>query len=771
MSSDLSSNFLQFGLDMTNGNDHSVYVFDHFRLDADKLMLYDGESEIQLPPKVIKTLAALVEKRGEILSKDELMSRVWEDSIVEESNLSQYLYLLRKTLGNKQDGTPFIETLRRRGYRFTAEVGRMESPVSKIETPVAVAEPPQSVAVQRHGNVLRLVDWMPETEPSAEPPNLHPAAGGRRYRSTYIAISVLAAAVLAVSFSAALYFWFRSDTRRSAANRELTVDRLTNGVSPGSASISRDGKYFAYTQVKKEVSELWLQAVGESGRVRVAESTDKTYGTQTFSPDGRFLYYTAYDKRNIEHPSVFRVPSIGGPPTKILDNVIYPICFSPDGDQIAFYRVDETSGISSLMTSDKDGENESLVLTVERPFHLSGSPAWSPDGGTLLFSEFGPGGSGYSNRNRIYSVDLATRKIKEASHETWDTVYRTEWTPDGRGFLIVATRENDGMTARRDQVYLVAFPEGTSRRITTDGIRHDPGTLGVTDEGGVIAVSTNRSAQIWTVGLNGDSATANQISRGLYDGRAGLASMPDGRLGFITYTSDDLAVWTMNSDGSEMRQLTGSPLIVEELRADPFGRYFIFSSMKDKHSHLYRIDADGNNLKQLTFGDGHESDSSVSPDGNWLAYGSISESEKGGYHLFRTTIDGEGAALFGSNNCSRPSYSPDGKYLACITDDDEEMIVISAGDGSLVRTFEIPVFSTVNFGVRWTPDSSGLVFIRNDGEASNLWVQPFSGGKPRQMTNFTGGNIYRFEYSADGSRIFLALGYPVQDVILIKNFL
>ena len=122
MSLELTSIFPQFSLAMHNVNGHSNYEFGEFVLDVEKLMLYRGEAEVPLPPKVVKTLSVLVQNRGEILSKDELMERVWEDSIVEESNLSQYLYLLRKTVGNKRDGTPYIETLRRRGYRFTGDV-------------------------------------------------------------------------------------------------------------------------------------------------------------------------------------------------------------------------------------------------------------------------------------------------------------------------------------------------------------------------------------------------------------------------------------------------------------------------------------------------------------------------------------------------------------------------------------------------------------------------------------------------------------------------
>lgn len=99
-----------------------IYEFEEFRLDAVHSMLYRGGQELRLPPKAVETLAVLVARQREILSKDELMSLVWPNSIVEESNLSQYLHLLRKTLGVKRNGQPFIETLRRRGYRFVAEV-------------------------------------------------------------------------------------------------------------------------------------------------------------------------------------------------------------------------------------------------------------------------------------------------------------------------------------------------------------------------------------------------------------------------------------------------------------------------------------------------------------------------------------------------------------------------------------------------------------------------------------------------------------------------
>jgi DNA-binding winged helix-turn-helix (wHTH) protein/tetratricopeptide (TPR) repeat protein len=128
---------------MANSPKHKVYEFGEFRLDAEHLMLSRGSSEIALAPKAVETLLALVERRGEIVSKDELLDAVWPDAVVEESNLFLYLSVLRKTLGDQPGGGPWVETLRRRGYRFTGDV-KILQPQSNGKGS-AVSEMPRSV--------------------------------------------------------------------------------------------------------------------------------------------------------------------------------------------------------------------------------------------------------------------------------------------------------------------------------------------------------------------------------------------------------------------------------------------------------------------------------------------------------------------------------------------------------------------------------------------------------------------------------------------------
>lgn len=118
MSLDLKSNTHQNNLKDVNQSDSAIWEFEDFRLDAEHLMLYRGGEEISLTPKQVETLLALVERHGEIVSKDALMERLWGNAFVEESNLVQNVYILRKVLGSTNNGKPIIETLRRRGYRF-----------------------------------------------------------------------------------------------------------------------------------------------------------------------------------------------------------------------------------------------------------------------------------------------------------------------------------------------------------------------------------------------------------------------------------------------------------------------------------------------------------------------------------------------------------------------------------------------------------------------------------------------------------------------------
>ncbi|HKS30244.1 MAG TPA: transcriptional regulator [Pyrinomonadaceae bacterium] len=96
------------------------YHFKDFRVDVEERLVYDHQSIVPLTPKAFDTLLALVEKSQRVVSKQELMERVWPNTFVEENNLAQNISTLRKAFDTK--GEKLIETVPKRGYRFVADV-------------------------------------------------------------------------------------------------------------------------------------------------------------------------------------------------------------------------------------------------------------------------------------------------------------------------------------------------------------------------------------------------------------------------------------------------------------------------------------------------------------------------------------------------------------------------------------------------------------------------------------------------------------------------
>ncbi|MEO6835041.1 MAG: winged helix-turn-helix domain-containing protein [Candidatus Tumulicola sp.] len=103
----------------------SVYEFGPFHLDAERLLLLERGEPVALGPKVVETLLAMIEHPGDVLTKGALLDRIWPEGYVDEANLAQNVYVLRKTLRACWN-LEAIETIPRRGYRFTAAVRRRD---------------------------------------------------------------------------------------------------------------------------------------------------------------------------------------------------------------------------------------------------------------------------------------------------------------------------------------------------------------------------------------------------------------------------------------------------------------------------------------------------------------------------------------------------------------------------------------------------------------------------------------------------------------------
>src|SRR5262245_58468561 len=187
-------------------SENNLYEFGPFHLDTAERLLLRDSLPVPLAPKIFDTLVALVQHSGHLLTKDELMQKVWPDSFVEEVNLTVNISALRKALGDDQNGQRYIETVSKKGYRFMAPVRELvnngaELAVEKrIRARIGSEEEESGVLGERV-----------EAEQSADEKAL---ASGRRVDTEArwrLSRVILAACLLLAGFASALsYFWVSS---------------------------------------------------------------------------------------------------------------------------------------------------------------------------------------------------------------------------------------------------------------------------------------------------------------------------------------------------------------------------------------------------------------------------------------------------------------------------------------------------------------------------------------------------------------------------------
>ena len=229
---------------MTKEKRGYVYSFGAFRVDADERLLFKGDREISLTPKVFDTLLALIENSSHVLTKKELMQKVWPDSFVEENNLAQNISLLRKALGES-----FIQTVPKRGYRFVGEV-RLSG--VENETMIVHERTRTRIVVERDdddefdsrqiqsllpGSVHKVIDVTPVETPLLRAPETMYARSG----DVNIAYQVIGDAPLDLVFvmgwvSHLEYFWREPNfarflNRLASFSRLILFDKRGTGLS------------------------------------------------------------------------------------------------------------------------------------------------------------------------------------------------------------------------------------------------------------------------------------------------------------------------------------------------------------------------------------------------------------------------------------------------------------------------------------------------------------------------------------------------------------
>src|SRR5437764_6235919 len=349
------------------------YEFGAFLLDAQERLLFRDGEPLDLTPKVFDILLELVQKSGRVVEKKELMEKVWPDSFVEESNLTQHISTLRKKLA-QSDTNRYIMTVPGRGYRFLPSVkGWSDDAVvtvhERIRARVVVEEEAGNGSeseqlVKDEGGVTTIAE-----EPKVEFIQALPTRATRSLpappthtlkRQRWLIPVIAVTLVGALAF--VIYKFFIQ--RQPAPFEKTKLVKFTNTGRITCAAISPDSKTVAYAVAEAGRESLWIKQVATSNNgVQVISPDEFNYAALTFSPDGNYLYYLG--AHGNAPGLLYRVPTLSGTPIKLMEDVDSPPALSPDGKQMAYLRGYPELKEISLLIASSDGTNERKLVSLK----------------------------------------------------------------------------------------------------------------------------------------------------------------------------------------------------------------------------------------------------------------------------------------------------------------------------------------------------------------------------------------------------------------------
>ena len=345
---------------------------------AERRLMREGRA-VQLAPKAFDVLAALAARPGHLITKDELLKEVWPDSFVEESNLASYVFALRRALGETADGESYVETVPKRGYRFTASVTVVNGNNREVALP-STAVVSDASAVQPQAIELVAANHSSHDQPSARGSQAITAkeqwlafrAFGRAAGLWFVGGACVATVVLTVLYP-----------RRPSVAREPILVEVSTGVrltETSAFAISPDGRHLAFAGSGVDgVVRLWVRSLDASD-ARPLPGTEVALGgivpPMFWSPDSRFVAFDAIgplkkvDVTGGDPQTVCTLPELAVGGSWSQNGVI--VVGSPQGGIV---RCPAAGGEASIVTRPDASRQESTHLF----------PWFLPDGRRFLY--------------------------------------------------------------------------------------------------------------------------------------------------------------------------------------------------------------------------------------------------------------------------------------------------------------------------------------------------------------------------------------------------
>jgi DNA-binding winged helix-turn-helix (wHTH) protein/Tol biopolymer transport system component len=719
--------------------------FGQFEVELSEERLFKRGVPVRLEHQPFQILAALLETPGEVVGREELRSRLWPSGtyVDFDEGLNTAIKKLRYALGDAADTPVFIETVPRRGYRFLAPISIIEGEKftpgngNQSGTQAIPDSPPNPSAIAAHGAVV------------SQPGQRHRVLTSKRGfgMSLILLLSVVMAA------GGVLYRW-RTLRRPSINHEAIEIGKLTDTGDIGLAAISPDGRFVIYERKAGEQVSLRMRQLGSGGDVEVLPPDAVFFVGLAFSPDGNYLYFARSDKDLFDYRYLYVMPALGGPARKLITDIDSGPSFSPDGRQFVFTRGIPTKNQVEVHIANVDGTGDHLLATMEGSYAGSQPGAsWSPDGKTIAVPVFH-----YGKDSALYGITVADGKQRELYSGDRE-IGRPLWLPSGDG-MVVTLHEPD---SRRGQMWMIPFPSGPRQRITND--LSDYGLIPdmTTDSKSLVVIEHAQVSNIWAT----SSADTSHLQQITFGESATLEAIETDRRKLVVLGQGELS--SMDADG-------GSRALLAKLDADHIcrcGEFVVANVRKEGLQHIVRLDSDGTH--PLSLASGGLFFPTCAGDGKFVFYVDFGSPRQ---RIMRVPMEGgtpvEIAKVPGDSLDGNLDISSDGKFLAVPWEQYApapgfQLSVISATDGTLVKSFTVPPSGVYGVALHWSPDNSAFQYVVDRNGVDNLWQQDLTGGAPKQLTKFTSGLIFWFNWSGDGKRLFLTRGSVTSDAVLLSR--
>lgn len=699
------------------GEESLVFAFDQFRLNPAQRWLKRGETRVQLTPRVFDLLLALVERHSEVVTKDELLDTVWRGTNVEEGNINRTVSTLRKQLGRQTDGSDFIETVPRVGYRFLANVETESTsngyrPVAQNALPIGKADEPVRPRTLAHvllgialtifaaGTAYLILRPAPKVDLAIRKnePVLLLAHSENDLTPQFARDGTIRFARLENGIS----YSYRANPDGSDARRDVSIPGLRSGIwSPDGARVF-----------------FWREGNNENLYLANADGSDERAlpfkaGNTSWSHDStEIVFQSRVQKANGQRDFDIFVYSIA-------DGTVKPIVehsgfdgdpsFSPDGRYVLFVS-DRDGNIEIYKLDRSDG---SIVRLTDSPGHDS-YPHFSPDGTQIVFN---------SDREKenadIYVMSPDGSNVKKVTDRpSNDFVSSYPWSADGTRLLILSDQGG------ADNVHQIHFEPFTPKPLA--GPKEAARFPDVSKNGEkLIYVAEdepgNASIRIYDLKSGRDAKVAD-----LRKGGGSPKWSPDGeRFVFADTVGDNTEIIISSTDGTERVNITNDPARDQAPVWSPDGEFVYFSSNRGSDRQrfsIWRVRPDGSDLSIVHAGSGSSVEPHIAPSGEILFADDSVGGRIGNFEIFKLSTPNSSISRLTDRKLYdfAPAVSPDGRKIAFVSNADGnfEIYVMNSDGSGLLRVTRDPAD---DLNPSWMPDSRTIVFSSNRSASYQLY--------------------------------------------------